>query len=123
MLKAVIISATIVLCSVACSESNDQPVNKQPVNKQPDKEQLIKQAVLERLTDPDSAKFGKITVVKNNACATVNAKNKFGGYTGDKQVSLTKIDGQWFYVSVMKDIDKDVSHDFCVNIIWAMYGS
>jgi hypothetical protein len=40
-------------------------------------------AVLASLRDPDSAKFGKFTLVgQDRACLTVNARNSVGGYTG-----------------------------------------
>lgn len=43
-----------------------------------------KKAVLERLKDPESAKFGKVVYRSSGAvCGYVNAKNSFGGYSGD----------------------------------------
>lgn len=86
-------------------------------------ESNIKAAVKKDLKDPDSAKFGKITIFTakdkkdqkgntiNAACATVNAKNGFGGYTGDKQAYLLKIDGEWTFVTFVGD-----SHALCVRI-------
>jgi hypothetical protein len=69
-------------------------------------------AVLESLKDPYSAKFGKFTEVgENRACMTVNAKNSLGGYTGDKQAFLKKIDGKWHFIGT-----EDVSHDMCIEI-------
>ncbi|WP_155295656.1 hypothetical protein [Burkholderia thailandensis] len=52
----------------------------------PADEKAIKQAVTHELIDPDSAKFREIKVSAdgNTACGYVNAKNKFGGYTGFK---------------------------------------
>jgi hypothetical protein len=71
-----------------------------------------KKAVLANLKDPDSAKFGKFTQVGEKlACMTVNAKNSMGGYTGDKQAFLEKVDGKWeFYFT------QDVSHDMCIEM-------
>jgi hypothetical protein len=43
--------------------------------------------VLERLTDPDSAKFRRLVAIGNDktiVCGQVNSKNQFGGYTGFK---------------------------------------
>lgn len=72
-----------------------------------------KKAVLERLKDPDSAKFGKFTVIDDKAsCLTVNARNSMGGYTGDQQASLMKNEGKW----VVLDIDR-LSHDACIKIL------
>ncbi|AVR21430.1 hypothetical protein L0Z13_15215 [Burkholderia multivorans] len=52
----------------------------------PEDEKAIKQAIIHELTDPDSAKFREIRISAdgNTACGYVNAKNKFGGYTGFK---------------------------------------
>ncbi len=54
-------------------------------------------AVRENLKDPDSARFGAFYYndKTKKACLTVNAKNSMGGYTGDKQVTLKYVDGQW----------------------------
>lgn len=75
-------------------------------------ESEIKKAVLERLKDPDSAKFGEITIGEENACATVNAKNAMGGYTGDKQFALSKMSGKW----VALDTLDGASHSMCVRV-------
>lgn len=47
-----------------------------------------KRAVTAVLKDPESAKFGYIypsAAMINVACGTVNAKNSFGGYTGEQK--------------------------------------
>lgn len=45
-----------------------------------------KKAVLARLKDPDSAQFGQVTYREPGiACGFVNARNSFGGYTGEKR--------------------------------------
>ena len=54
-----------------------------------------KRAVRASLKDPDSARFGDISLRKvtvpgktqqlDVACGTVNAKNSFGGYVGDRR--------------------------------------
>ena len=84
----------------------------------------IKNAVQGSLKDPDSAKFGSITVVtdkiKNfdgreakSACATVNAKNSMGGYAGESQALLKKVgDEEWSLVGFY-----DMSHSECVDDI------
>lgn len=75
-------------------------------------EREAKKAVLENLKDPDSAKFGKFSQVGESlACLTVNAKNSMGGYAGDKQAFLKKIDGKWeFYFT------QEISHDMCIQM-------
>lgn len=46
---------------------------------------IAREAVLARLKDPDSAKFGQIVARDSGiVCGYVNSKNSFGGYTGDK---------------------------------------
>jgi len=61
-----------------------------------------KKAVLRQLKDPDSANFGRFTLIDDtHACLTVNARNSYGGYTGDQEAWLTKPDGEW-HVYVIK---------------------
>jgi len=76
-------------------------------------ESEAKKAVLGSLKDPDSAKFGKFTQVnEKSACFTVNARNSMGGYTGDQQAQLMKVENAW----VVIDID-ELSHDMCIDIM------
>ena len=74
----------------------------------------VKEAIKDRLIDPESVQFGRITFSPggNDACAEVNAKNRMGGYTGRKQVQLRKLDGDWDWVS-----DSEESHTDCVERI------
>lgn len=47
---------------------------------------VAQQAVLESLKDPSSARFGRFWYAPGKAaCGTVNAKNAFGGYTGEQR--------------------------------------
>ncbi len=51
----------------------------------------VKQAVRNSLKDPDSAKFGSFVLIgEDGACITVNARNSFGGYVGDRHAYLVK---------------------------------
>lgn len=45
--------------------------------------------VRNNLIDPTSPIFGRADVVGNQACLTVNSKNRFGGYTGNKEAVLS----------------------------------
>lgn len=73
-------------------------------------ESSAKKAVLESLNDPDSAKFGKFTLVnKNSACLTFNARNRAGGYVGNHQAKLVKYDGAWEVL-----VFSEISHAECV---------
>jgi len=74
-------------------------------------------AVLRRLKDPDSAKFGAFTLIDDtHACLTVNARNTYGGYTGDQESWLTKLGGEWQVL----DIKEDKSHATCVGVMGEM---
>ena len=81
-------------------------------------ESEAKKAVLERLKDPDSAKFGKFTNIKDKAaCLTVNARNSLGGYTGDQQAMLLKVEKGWRVVY----IDNKGDHDACVEVASSVF--
>lgn len=72
-------------------------------------------AVRKSLKDPESAEFGAfdISIEKDNkkwACLTVNARNSFGGYTGDQEAMLTQENGKWEVVSTV-----DWSHSQCLE--------
>lgn len=73
----------------------------------------IREAILEALIDPESARFGEMAWDKERTvgCVTVNSKNRLGGYTGDQQVVVIKDDGKWLAVSSL-----DVSQDVCLQI-------
>lgn len=102
------ICATVILllCAIsACSPKPEAP-------KQTD-DALIRPIVINNLKDPESARFGIITVIEGSfACATVNAKNSLGGYTGDQQAILTKlISGGW-----RLDEIRNFSHGDCIRL-------
>lgn len=66
------------------------------------------------LKDPESARFGEFTVEAvegfSIACFTVNAKNSYGGYVGDKVFALVKLnDEPWDIISSKGDV-----HGECV---------
>lgn len=68
-------------------------------------ETLIQRAVLEKLKDPESAKFKKIIISQNNACVEVNAKNSYGAYSGYTSVHLRQLlPDKW----VVEDMDGGV---------------
>ncbi len=62
----------------------------------------IKKAVRAKLKDPDSAKFGNEIIVQTRACISVNAKNSYGGYTGESIAHLKKNVGSdtWYVETV-----------------------
>jgi hypothetical protein len=66
------------------------------------------QAVREIMKDPDSARFGEMTYKdNNNICLTVNGKNSMGGYTGDQEAYIERINGKLvakFIIQVPKSL-------------------
>lgn len=96
-----VISITALLLLTGCSETG-----------------AVKDAITERLKDPSSAEFGEISIVEGVggklACATVNARNSFGGYTGEQQITLKHMgDAGWMWVGDATE----TSHESCVRII------
>lgn len=82
-------------------------------------EAAAKKAVLEMLKDPDSAKFGKFSVVgTKGACITVNAKNSMGGYTGDQQAMLSRNEDKTWAVL---GIESNYSHDRCIDFMSELF--
>ena len=86
---------------VACSKDDD-----------------VKDAVRARLKDPESVKFGTVTIVKGDkvdgACLTVvNALNSPGGNVISKEAMLArKKDGKWGVSGI-----EEISHSQCVDVI------
>jgi hypothetical protein len=88
----------------------------QPQKTEAEKAQdLVKAAVLTSLKDPESARFGKFTLVTSeHACLTVNAKNGFGGYTGDQQAYAVKSAANGWQVLA---IEGKLGHEQCIKIL------
>lgn len=73
----------------------------------------VRNAVLKGLKDPESAKFGAFKPVgSDGACIVVNARNSFGGYGGDKQAIVMKLEGQWFLV-----LTESLSEEQCIDMV------
>lgn len=55
---------------------------------------VTKEAIKRSLRDPDSARFGTVRVYRSGGspvvCGTVNARNGFGGYTGERPFMATE---------------------------------
>ncbi|MBA5776133.1 hypothetical protein H2509_03230 [Stappia sp. F7233] len=71
----------------------------------------IHEGVRDILKDPESARFGEILAAANgegavSACGWVNAKNSYGGYTGDKPFIGLLINGRFVAVFI-GDTDAD----------------
>lgn len=89
--------------------------SQKPPDKKPtvSNESLARKSVLASLKDPDSARFGKFTLATaNTSCLTVNARNAYGGYTGEQQALLAKLEGQWFVIT----IEEKINHAQCIDV-------
>lgn len=88
---AIIIGVAIATVSCSKPDHNKSKQNsQQPVAAEPAAFEDAKRAVLDRLKDPESARFGKMSIIHmhNGAhvievvCGQVNAKTEYGGYAG-----------------------------------------
>ena len=107
MIKTLIYSIIIAACLASCAEGENNKENIQVKNQEKNE---VKNAVINSLKEPESARFGEITVMDDRACVTINAKNIMGGYSGNKQMLMAKMNQQWLSIET-----GDISHDFCVQ--------
>jgi len=81
-------------------------------------ENAARDAVRSSLRDPQSAIFGevKLSANGNSACVTVNAKNGFGGYEGNRQavVHRNPQTGVWTSTGILDDY---ADQAFCMDVI------
>jgi hypothetical protein len=81
----------------------------------------VRSGVTKSLKDPESARFGAMIGGKSSkgtitVCGYVNAKNSFGGYTGEKPFTgvLVSHDKKFVMVGMGgSDIDTQVTMDVC----------
>lgn len=101
------------LLAVLAPTRQSKPQSNRPIAVTGGEQAKIRAAVREVLNDPESGRFGALSLVRSDrACQTVNAKNKFGGYTGDQQAMVLKLEGRWYALHVA-----DVSHDQCLTVV------
>jgi len=87
--------------------------NVQPRMANLEEKKAIVQGARNSLKDPLSAMFGEIVIIGNDrACADINAKNGFGGYTGMSARPMTKIQGSWYILP----INTEISMDACIKV-------
>lgn len=95
--------------------SHEKGLQKVKLKVHEDKElSAVKKAILGRLKDQESAQFGEFTLVGERACITVNARNSMGGYTGDQELLLTKINSEWIIMDLPIE---NLGHAFCSRMI------
>src|SRR5262249_49106386 len=83
-LLAVVISLNISGC--ATTRKSDQPMGERiaPRELTESEKQIISNVVIQKLVDPESARFKWNTLLNSKGyCGLVNAKNRMGGYNGD----------------------------------------
>lgn len=88
------------LCAIAMLGCTSQPAapDRPPVtwtkdSATPDETEAAKEMVISQLKDPESARFGETWALNGSngnrsVCGYVNAKNSYGGYTGQKMFAL-----------------------------------
>ncbi len=83
-MKRISLISTIALCASHVLAAQGVPYTLSPAEIE-----SVQKGVRSKLKDPTSPLFGDMkAVIKNEAvtvCGIVNAKNSFGGYTGDQQ--------------------------------------
>lgn len=65
-------------------------------------QRAAERAVKDMLKNPDSAKFGDFYFNDKTkaGCLTVNAKNSMGGYTGDQQAFVIKVEKRFYVLDI-----------------------
>lgn len=98
-MKALVFAAITAVFATGCATpSVTQPAAKPAVIWTKDvatEAELIdaKKTVISQLKDPESARFGEIWALsgtngRRSVCGYINAKNSYGGYTGNKMFSI-----------------------------------
>jgi len=112
----------VILCLLTLASCGENSKTEAANKAQAGVEAIARKAVLAVLKDPESARFGTFTLAgppspsgKQGACLVVNAKNAFGGYTGDQVAYLfrAKPDQPW----QVFDIDKKLSYEQCLQLM------
>jgi hypothetical protein len=108
MNKITITTIITVMILYGCNTENSQSNPSNALSEDIAQKELLKNTVKATLKDPGSALFGEITlgekfsayntetkklVEGRFACLSVNAKNSFGGYTGEQHWLLTQSSG------------------------------
>lgn len=91
-MKFIAFSVASCLALAGCQTVNEPPpaTNRKELSADPAFQVLVRQHVAAHLKDPESARFGPMRVQSRTwnghdelvVCGWVNAKNSFGGYTG-----------------------------------------
>jgi hypothetical protein len=89
--------AVAALTLAACGTATATPENYTP-------EEIAMKAVVARLKDPESARFGRLTVNSSGVvCGSVNARNSMGGYTGEMAFWYVPATGETYVIDPAQD--------------------
>jgi len=85
-----------------------------PVSLSSDQEARVKQVVTASLKDPDSARFGPMQATYSlqtgtTICGMINARNSFGGYTGDKPYLVVISDSGEAALAALGGVERDTA--------------
>lgn len=94
MMKQVVLTFAFALTVSGCVATPTAPILPPPPATVPhllssDEKDAVKRGLLKNLKDPNSAIFGSMAASQSSksviyVCGVVNAKNSYGGYTGDQ---------------------------------------
>ena len=101
MKRLYVAAASIAVIGVICiGASNPALAHSSPaVTVGPEMARAIKDGVRRDLKDPDSARFSNLRAFREpdgtiTACGYVNARNSYGGYTGDVPFAISVLTGK-----------------------------
>lgn len=111
-------SVTLVCFSLTGCGPSEQQLKDEAERKSKEVEnaqiEALKSKVLERLTDPASAQFRKLKLLRENKglCGEVNAKNKLGGYVGFSAFAVDPSGKTVVLKAMTLDIAKEDANNF-----------
>ena len=89
--QVLLVAVSLIVC--ACAQNGGPSVSAEdmtlPITLTQAEQNTVKEGTRQSLKDPDSARFGRMVAgIKSNGdvvvCLMVNAKNSYGGYTGER---------------------------------------
>jgi len=131
--NSVILLALILTVATGCASNSklEKPKVTKPAEPEPIKMRIeltdkqinaAKNAVLEKLKDPESARFSGIYGVSNDSlqsgyavCGFVNSKNSYGGYAGKTPFSVSNNTAIILSNGKFSGIERSVIKDFCTS--------
>lgn len=98
-IRIIILAVLFGGCGISAMQSL-KPMPRIPERELTDNERrLVERAVTINFFDPYSAVVSFLKLYSREGyCGYVNAKNRFGGYTGDRMYLVTPIWNGWFFV-------------------------